>query len=263
MTELPSGTVTLFFTDVDHSTDLVKRLQERYAEALMRHRQLLRAAVAEHGGAEVDTQGDSFFVAFGRARAAVDAAVAAQRSMAEESWPHDARLSVRVGLHTGEPYVGERGYTGIAVHRAARICSIGHGGQVLLSRSTAGILDDEEIPGVALRDLGEQRLKDFERPERVYQLVIAELPDTFPPLRTVLEQAPLTGTVTLVMAEGRRFLRLMRELPPDQFGALIAAYQRLLATVLEELGGQNVDVSGDSITGVFPSPKQAVAAAAA
>src|SRR5689334_20383490 len=124
MGDLPGGTVTLLFTDVDHSTDLVKRLQERYAEALARHRTLLRAAFAMHGGAEVDTQGDAFFVAFALTRPAVEAAVDAQRSLAAEPWPDGARLSVRIGLHTGEPYIADHGYTGLSVHRAARICNI-------------------------------------------------------------------------------------------------------------------------------------------
>jgi class 3 adenylate cyclase len=261
MAELPGGTVTLLFTDVDHSTELVKRLQEQYGEALARHRELLRAAFAAHGGTEVDTQGDAFFVAFGHARAAVEAAVAAQRSLADERWSDGAALYVRIGLHTGEPYLSKLGYTGIAVHRAARICTIAHGGQVLLSRATAGIVDDEEIPGVGLRDLGEQWLKDFDRPERIYQLVVDGLATAFPPPRAAAQQIPLTGTVTVVMAEGRRMLRLMRELPAEQFGALIAEYQRLLPEVLERNGGQELDVAGDSVTAAFASPRDAVAAA--
>jgi class 3 adenylate cyclase len=185
MAKLPSGTVTLLFTDVDRSTELVKKLQERYGAVLAKHRDLLRAEFANHGGTEVDTQGDAFFVAFGHARDAVEAAVAAQRALADYPWPDGAALSVRMGLHTGEPYPAEHGYTGVAVHRAARICTIGHGGQVLLSRSTAGIIDDEEIPSVALRDLGEHRLKDIDRPERIFQLLVEGLPAEFPPLRTI------------------------------------------------------------------------------
>jgi class 3 adenylate cyclase len=263
MGDLPRGTVTLLFTDVDHSTDLVKRLQERYAEALARHRELLRIAFAAHGGAEVDTQGDAFFVAFGHTRGAVEAAVAAQRSLAEETWPEGARFSVRIGLHTGEPYPSEHGYTGVAVHRAARICTIAHGGQVLLSRATAGIVDDQEISGVGLRDLGEHRLKDFERPERIFQLIVDGLPDSFPPPRAIAQQTPLTGTVTVVMAEGRRMLRLMHELTSEQFGTVLARYQHLVPTVLEEKGGQELDVAADTVSAAFASPKQAAAAAAA
>ncbi len=180
MVEFPRGTVTLLFTDVCRSTELVKRLQEQYAAVLAQHRDLLRASFVEHGGVEIDTQGDAFFVAFGHAPDSVEAAAAAQHALADHGWPPDASIAVRMGLHTGEPYLADHGYTGIAVHRAARICSIAHGGQVLLSRSTAGIVEDIEIRGVGLRDVGECQLKDFDRPERIFQLVIEGLPSEFP-----------------------------------------------------------------------------------
>jgi class 3 adenylate cyclase len=165
--ELPGGTVTLLFTDVAHSTELVKRLQEQYGDVLSTHRALLRAAFAEHAGTEVDTQGDAFFVAFARARDAVEAAVAAQRALAKHPWREGAAVAIRIGIHTGEPHRAQDGYTGLAVHRAARICTVANGGQVLLSQATAGIVGDEEIAGVSLRDLGDYRLKDFNLPERV------------------------------------------------------------------------------------------------
>jgi class 3 adenylate cyclase len=263
MAKLPSGTVTLLFTDVDRSTELVKRLQDRYGAVLATHRDVLRAAFAEHGGIEVDTQGDAFFVAFGHARSAVDAAVTAQRALAECPWPDEAPLSVRMGLHTGEPYPAEHGYTGVPVHRAARVCTTAHGGQVLLSRSTAGIVDDEEIPGVALRDLGDHRLKDFDRPERIFQLVIDGLPSEFPPLRALDQQAPLTGTVTVVMTEGRRMMRLFDEIPPEHFAALLKEYQRLLRAVLEEAGGREVEAVFDTMIAAFRSARQAARAATA
>jgi class 3 adenylate cyclase len=263
MADLPSGTVTLLFTDVAGSTQLVKRLQERYDAALARHRELLRAAFADRGGTEIDTQGDSFFVVFRRARDAVEAAVAAQRALADETWPGEARVSVRMGLHTGEPYLSEHGYSGVALHRAARICTIAHGGQVLLSRSTVGIVDDEDISGVAVRDLGEHRLKDLDRPERIFQLVIDGLPGDFPPLSTLERQPALTGTVTIVMTEGRRMMRLASELSPEDFGALLSGYQRLLRRVLEDLGGREVEVGGDTATAAFATAKEAVLATVA
>jgi class 3 adenylate cyclase len=263
MPKLPSGTVTLLFSDVDRSTELVKRLQERYGAVLAKHRDLLRAEFADHGGTEVDTQGDAFFVAFGHARDAVEAAVAAQRALADYPWPDEAALSVRMGLHTGEPYPAEHGYTGVAVHRAARICTIGHGGQVLLSRSTAGIIDDEEIPNVALRDLGEHRLKDIDRPERIFQLLVEGLPAEFPPLRTIDRQIALAGTVTVVMTEGRRMMRLFDEIPPEHFGALLKEYQRFLRAVLEEAGGREIEASFDTVFAAFRSAKHAALAAAA
>jgi class 3 adenylate cyclase len=261
MADLPTGTVTFLFTDVDGSTELVKRLGEHYAATLAEHRDLLRAAFAKHAGPEVDTQGDAFFVAFVRARAAVAAAIAAQRALADHPWAQEAPVSVRMGLHTGEAYLGHDGYTGVAVHRAARICTISHGGQVLLSRSTAGIVDDEKIPGVTLRDLGEHRLKDIDGPERVFQLVIEGLRSDFPPLRTV--DRTLTGTVTIVLAEGRRMMRLSGELTPERFGALITEYQRLLSELFEAMGGREMEVVADSALAAFPTAKEAALAAVA
>lgn len=263
MIELPGGTVTLLFTDLAQSTELVKRLQEDYGDVLATHRALLRVAFAEHGGAEVDTQGDAFFVAFGRARDAVKAAVGAQRVIANHSWGDGAPVAIRIGIHTGEPHPAQHGYTGLAVHRAARICTMASGGQVLLSQATAGIVDDEQIGGVSLRDLGEFRLKDFDRPERVFQLVIDGMPSEFPPLRGVDQQPPLTGTVTIVMAEGRRMMRLVRELPQEHFSGLLNEYQRLLSRVLGEMGGRAVEVVGDSVAAGFATAKEAALAAAA
>lgn len=263
MIELPSGTVTLLFTDVAQSTELVKRLQEHYGDVLAAHRALLRTAFSEHGGAEVDTQGDAFFVAFGRARDAVKGAVEAQRALAKHPWRDDAAVAIRIGIHTGEPHRAQHGYTGLAVHRGARICTMANGGQVLISQATAGIVDDEEIAGVSLRDLGEFPLKDFDRPERIFQLVIDGGPSEFPPLRAVDQQPPLTGTVTIVMAEGRRMMRLMNDLSREDFWALLSEYHRLLSRVLREMGGRAEEVAGDSVSAAFATAKEAALAAAA
>ena len=263
MTELPRGTVTLLFTDVAGSTDLVKRLQQDYGDVLATHRALLRKAFAEHGGAEVDTQGDAFFVAFGRAREAVEAAIGAQRALARYPWDDGAAVAIRIGIHTGEPHRAQQGYTGLAVHRGARICTMANGGQVLLSQATAGIIDDEEIAGASLRSLGDYRLKDFDRPERIFQLVVDGLPSEFPPLSLVDEQPPLTGTVTIVMAEGRRMMRLAGDLSREHFGALISEYQRLLSRVFRETGGGAVEVAGDSVAAGFATAKEAAVAAIA
>jgi class 3 adenylate cyclase len=263
MRALPGGTVTFLFTDVDGSTELVKRLGERYGAALATHQRLLRSTFVEHAGTEIDTQGDAFFVAFGRARDAVGAAVAAQRALAGHAWGQDGPVLVRMGLHTGEAYLDEGRYTGVAVNRAARICTIAHGGQVLLSRSTAGMVDDEEIVGVTLRDLGEHALKDFARPERIFQLVVEGLPNEFPALRTIDRQVPLAGTVTVVQTEGRRVMRLARELTPEQFGTLLRDYQGLLRDLFEAMGGRDVEVVADSTMAAFATAKQAAFAAAA
>ena len=186
MTELPSGTVTFLFTDIEGSTGLLHRLgQHGYDELLTAHQKILRAAFTAHEGRVVDTQGDSFFVAFRTANDAVAAAVDAQRDLAAHTWPEGAEVKVRMGLHTGEPKVGEERYVGIGVHRAARIGAAGHGGQVLLSWTTKGLAEEDLPAGVTIRDLGERRLKDIEQPQHLYQLVIEGLESDFGPLNTL------------------------------------------------------------------------------
>jgi YVTN family beta-propeller protein len=184
--ELPSGTVTFLFTDIEGSTRLLKALGgERYHDVLAEHQRILRAACAEAGGREIDTQGDSFFFAFPKARDAVAAAIAAQRALAAFAWPDDLPVRVRMGLDTGEPVVGSNRYVGLGVHRTARIMAAGHGGQVLLSATTHNLAHDELPAGVVLRNLGEQRLKDLDRPVRLYQVVAPDLRSKFPRLRTL------------------------------------------------------------------------------
>jgi predicted ATPase/class 3 adenylate cyclase len=204
---LPTGTVSLVCTDIEGSTRLLHALGQRYAEALAKHRRLLRTAFAEHRGCEVDTQGDAFFYAFPRAYDAVAGAVAAQRTLAAHAWPEALPLRVRIGIHTGEPTATGEGYVGIDVHRAARVMSAGHGGQVLLTQSTRDLLPDELSDALSLRDLGEHRLKDFTRPERVYQLLIPGLENDFPALKTLesrptnlpIQPTPLIGREVQVM----------------------------------------------------------------
>lgn len=263
MSELPSGTVTLLFTDVENSTELVKGLGERYAATLAEHRDLLRRAFEQNGGVEVDTQGDALFVAFATAPDGVRAAVAAQRALAAHEWHDGLEVRVRMGLHTCEPHPAEHGYVGVGVHRGARICTIAHGGQVLLSRSTAGIVDDFDLTGVSLLDLGDHRLKDIERPERIYQAAIDELPSAFPALRTIDQQVQLAGTVAVVMAEGRRVLRLIHELPSEVVGALLQDYKRVFQDVFERQGGHEIEVYEDTAVASFPTAKEAAVAAVA
>ena len=168
---LPSGAVTFLFTDIEGSTRLVKALRESYPLVLAQHRDLVRAAIAAHGGREVDTQGDAFFVAFGSAKQAVLCALEIQRALAGHDWPAGAPVRVRIGIHTGQAVPAEGAYTGLAVHRAARICAAAAGGQVLVSQATQMIIEDEEEePGFALMDLGERTLKDLDRPVRLFQL---------------------------------------------------------------------------------------------
>ena len=183
--ELPTGTVTFLFTDVEGSTRLLQELGDGYADVLAQHRRVLRDVWVRHQGVEVDTQGDAFFVAFARASDAVVAAAEGQCALA------DGRVRVRMGLHTGEPLVSAEGYVGYDVHRAARIAAAGHGGQVLLSQATA------DLAGPDVRDLGLHRLKDLRAPERLFQLGTNE----FPPLKTLREtNLPVPATPFL----GRR-----------------------------------------------------------
>jgi predicted ATPase/class 3 adenylate cyclase len=197
MAELPSGTVTFLFSDVEGSTRLLTRLRGRYAEVLAEHRRLLRAAFDEHDGREVGTEGDAFFVAFVRASDAIAAAVSAQRSLASGRWPEGVEVRVRIGVHTGEAQVRLGDYVGLDVHRAARICAAGHGGQVLISSSTRELVADELPSDVALRDLGEHRLKDLDRPERLFQLAADDLPADFAPLRAAAaaDRPPRAGVL--------------------------------------------------------------------
>jgi class 3 adenylate cyclase len=170
-TDLPSGTVTFCFTDVEGSTRLLHELgEEGYAEALAEHRRVIREACAGEGGVEVDTQGDAFFFAFATAPGALAAASAFTEALA--SGP----IQVRCGLHTGTPLLAEEGYVGADVHRAARIAAAASGGQVVVSSATAALLPAEE-----LRDLGEHRFKDLAASERVYQLGTGD----FPPLKSL------------------------------------------------------------------------------
>ena len=172
MAGLPSGTVTFVFTDIEGSTELLKRLGERYGEVLSEHRRIVRETFGAANGTEIDTQGDAFFFAFPSARDAVGAAVEGQRAHAAHAWPDDAAVRVRMGLHTGEPVLGEEGYLGLDVVRAARICTVARGGTVLLSESTRALVGATLPEGVAVFPRGERHLKGIDEPERVYELDI-------------------------------------------------------------------------------------------
>jgi class 3 adenylate cyclase len=172
MSELPSGTVTFVFSDIEGSTALLKALGDGYGEVLSAHRRLMRESFTGRGGVEIDTQGDAFFFAFPRAKDAVAAAVEAQRLHATHAWTDAVTVRVRMGLHTGEPAVGSEGYLGIDVVRAARLCTVGHGGQVLLSETTRALVGGSLPDGVAVHKLGERVLKDIDEPERIFELDI-------------------------------------------------------------------------------------------
>jgi predicted ATPase/class 3 adenylate cyclase len=192
--DLPTGTVTFLFTDVEGSTRLLREMGAgAYGEALAEHRRIVRAAATAHGGVEVDTQGDAFLIAFPTAPGALTAAQEAQTAMAE------GPMRVRMGLHTGTPILDDEGYVGADLHRAARIAAAGHGGQVLVSAATAALLDIDR-----LHDLGVHRFKDLSAPERVFQL--GNVP--FPPLRS-LHQTNLPIAPTPFLGRGRELAEVI------------------------------------------------------
>jgi predicted ATPase/class 3 adenylate cyclase len=196
MLELPTGTVTLLFSDIEGSTTLLRRLGDRYWEALSAQRVLLRAAFGSFRGQELGTEGDSFFVVFESAGDAVRCCVAGQRALADHDWPSGEAVRVRMGLHAGEPTRHEDNYAGLDVHRAARIAAAAHGGQVVLSDATRLLAASQLAADVSVRDLGWHRLKDIEAPEHIYQLVAPGLPDPFPPLKSLGAQSRLPVPLT-------------------------------------------------------------------
>jgi predicted ATPase/class 3 adenylate cyclase len=183
--DLPAGTVTLLFADVEGSTRLLHLLGERFAPARTRMRELVRAAAADNGGAEVDWAGDGVFLAFPRARDAVVAAAAIQAALAAEPWPDEEAHRLRIGIHTGEPALGDEGYVGMDVVIAARICASAHGEQVVVSRVTRDMTGDEPLPGASFRPLGRHRLKDVPSASELFQLRAPDLREDFPPLKTL------------------------------------------------------------------------------
>ena len=203
MSDLPTGTVTFLFSDIEGSTRLAQDLRAEWPALLARHQELARAAWAAHGGTEVSTEGDSFFVAFTGAGQAVAAAAAVQRGLAAEPWQEGVEIRIRIGLHTGDGLVSGGTYVGLDVHRAARVMAAGYGGQVLLSDSTHGLLGGLLPDGTSLHDHGAHKLKDLSQPERIWELVIAGLRADFPPLRT-LNAIPNNLPTQLTSFLGRR-----------------------------------------------------------
>jgi class 3 adenylate cyclase/DNA-binding CsgD family transcriptional regulator len=221
--ELPGGTVTFLFTDIEGSTRLLEELgRELYGELLARHNQLLRAAFATSGGIEVDRQGDAFFAVFRSAGSAVAAAVEAQRALANEGWPNEVQVRVRMGLDTGEAALREDSYVGLAVHVAARVAAAARGGQVLVTSTTAKIVERDLPSGATLRDLGERFLTGLERPERLAALELDDLPHTVsveapPGHAAVRAQSPLLERDAEVAA-----LRALVDAARDGNGRLVA-----------------------------------------
>jgi predicted ATPase/class 3 adenylate cyclase len=216
--DLPTGTVTFMFTDIEGSTSLLQALGADYRRVLERHAAIVRHALANNEGVEVSTEGDAFFAVFQSATRAVAAAVSAQRGLAEERWPVGHPVIVRMGLHTGEGILGGDSYVGLDVHRAARIAGAGHGGQVLLSAASRELVETALPEGVTLRDMGAHRLKDLAEPERLAQLVIRGLDQEFPAIRSLETPSNLPVELT-------RFIGRQREV--DE-GTRLLATSRLL-----------------------------------
>jgi class 3 adenylate cyclase len=265
MPELPGGTLTVLHTDIENSISLTMHLGDRYPVVLATHGALLRAAFAAHQGHEVDTQGDSFFVVFARATQAVAAAVAIQRTLAAEPWPEGWAVRVRIGMHTGEPIRTAAGYTGLDVIRGARSKEAGHGGQVLLSRSTAALVEDALIDRLSLRDLGAHRLKGLLRPERIYQLIIPDLPADFPPLRSLdahgrsrsgLTSGRVLTTVLFVDIAGAS--ERLVALGDCRWLEVQAQYTALVRQELARHGGEEVNIVGDHTLAVFDGAVAAI-----
>jgi predicted ATPase/class 3 adenylate cyclase len=208
MRELPTGTVTMLFSDIEGSTALLARLGDRYGEALAAQRAVMRAAISASGGDEMGTEGDSFFVVFGSAADAVACCLQAQRSLASHAWPGGVAVRVRMGLHSGEPVRHQDGYVGMDVHRAARIAAAAHGGQVVLSDATRLLVASRLPAGVSLRDLGLHRLKDLKAPERIYQLAAPGLAERFPPLKSLGAATSLPVPPTALVGREEEIERL-------------------------------------------------------
>ena len=236
VSELPGGTVTFLFSDIEGSTRLLEQLGDGYGDVHRDHRRILREELERAGGTEVDNQGDAFFYSFARAKEAVRGAVAGQRALAAHDWPEGVDVKVRMGLHTGEPTVGEEGYVGMDVVRAARICSAGHGGQILLSEATRALVGNDLPEGVEVRDLGSAQLKDVQH-ERIFQLALAGATSEFPPLKT---KAPESAADELAEEIERRvheqilagFDRKRPSAPAKQLKMTLVGLVELLAVVI-------------------------------
>lgn len=261
---LPRGTVTFLFSDIEESTDLVRRLGEGpFAAVRADHHRLLREAFTTSGGREIETAGDGFFVAFESARSAVQAAIDAQFALTRFTWPAEAEVRVRMGLHTGEPHLSASGYVGVGVHRAARICDAGRGGQILVSNATAGMIEDAELPGVELIDLGDHGLKGLPRKQRLFQVAVAGLPSQFAPLRTAEADAETPGAGTFLHTDLINWRHVIQRIGDEGSSALVADYQATVGAAVEAKKGIVLECSGDHVWAVFRTAGDAVRAAAA
>ena len=256
--QVPTGTVTFLFTDIEGSTRLVQELGDGYGALLEQHHSLVRHALEQHGGEEVDNQGDAFFFAFRRARDAVRGAVEVQKGLALAGWPKGATVRVRIGIHTGEPGLAETGYHGLDVIRAARISGSAHGGQILVSSATRDLVGDA-LEDVTFDDLGEHRLKDLEQPQRIFQVGAPGLPANFPPLETTdvarvmriggREQELAAAAEAVLETEERRVRLFRRSRVVAAVGALLlaGALAGVVVALTSGSGGSTVTVVPNSV----------------
>jgi DNA-binding NarL/FixJ family response regulator/class 3 adenylate cyclase len=248
--EPPKGTVTFLFTDLEGSTGLVRKLGDDYSKVLSDTRRLVREAVESHSGYEVDCRADEFFIAFGRAHDALEAALAAQNAFDAHQWPDGTRVRIRMGVHTGEPVAADDTYYGLDVHRAARICSAGHGGQVLVSRTTRDLLEGGGRGGFAFVDLGEHELAGLADQERLYQLAGDSLQSEFPPLRVAHSQATEPSPVDFPVPDEPPRANAVAEAPAATALRVVLADDSVLlregvARLLEEAGFEVLAQSGN------------------
>lgn len=260
---LPRGTVTFLFSDIEGSSDLVRRVGDDVFAAIRGdHRRLLRDAFAEYGGREIDTAGDGFFVAFESARGAVGAAIRAQLALVAFTWAAEAEVRVRMGLHTAEPHLAEDGYVGIGVHRAARICDAARGGQILVSNATAGIVEDAEVSDLELLDLGEHRLRGLPRKQRLFQLTVQTLPSDFGPPRTAETDAQTPGAATFLHTDLVGWRHVIRTLGDEATAAVTGDYHGTVTAAVEANNGIVLERSGDHVLAVARNASDAARAAA-
>ncbi|MFN2590349.1 MAG: adenylate/guanylate cyclase domain-containing protein, partial [Actinomycetota bacterium] len=248
MSELPTGTVTFLFTDIQGSTNLARALGERWEGVLDAHHGILRAAIERHDGLVIRTEGDAFFAVFSSAVDAVAATAAAQRGLAGHEWPPDGAVRVRMGLHTGEGRLDRQGeYIGLDVHRAARVAAAGHGGQVLLSNATRAVVSGRTPDDISLRDLGPHRLKDFDEPEPIYQVEIEGLPADFPPLKTLDIPTNLPAELTSFVGRDRELAEVTRLLDDGRLVTLVGPGGTGKTRLALRVGSEVVDRFPDGV----------------